>query len=714
MVMTMSLSFISCLFLAAGYASDVCPQHGSSSNARTEGDMVVFDAGEVAYRLEPAKGLSSIQGRFKDGRWIALAEGFVVNVTGVGPVETLTHAKINREDSSWHGRYRFPNSSDEMMVRIDLSGGTLRVRLSAEKGCPLAIPMPEPAGSRGLDIPYLRGYDGTIRYLDDDKLFFSYLVDWTQTNSAVPVPNISYRPNLAGQTPPLGELIAITLSDEIHGVLPSIPNSVSPYRAEIADRMVVEFWYGNFDRIGETLDLYHGYGMDRTAAIIHRWQRYGYDCKLPDIFPPDPKRGGLETLRAAVRRAVGYGMRVALHENYCDVYPDAPSYDEADLMRLENGEFQPAWTNSKHCSPSKMKLHAGKVMPTIRREIGSNACFLDVHSAQAPWFRPDFRPDAPHSAQMKGTRLFTNELWNYARETYGGPVFGEGAYDWVHAGCLDAANASLSVRERFFVDFILLRMRPLAINHGVGYYERWNRFGYEPKDWMLQTPWPEEMDEYRAMEIAFGAAANVGHQANHVVELVAKEYYLVRPLVSRQADSQVTEIAYHDGQAWLTPSQAILCEQDAVRRVRIAYDNGLVVHVNRSGEAWRIDSETAVGPLGFFAQGPGVLAYTNNHKGYWCDYYGDGELFYLDSRNSDWHADPLGQRWSPDNPRANDGELLVAEGPVETDTAVACIRTGEAWRLFMIPQGRAGHIRLRLTNPTPNPHFAPVQRMRWF
>ena len=50
-----------------------------------------------------------------------------------------------------------------------------------------------------------------------------------------------------------------------------------------------------------------------TDALFlkHVWQRWGYDYRLPDIWPPDPKLGTLEELRALgqlcapLRRALG-------------------------------------------------------------------------------------------------------------------------------------------------------------------------------------------------------------------------------------------------------------------------------------------------------------------------------------------------------------------------------------------------------------------------
>lgn len=698
------LFFVACVGSVVAATScpfpDISPQAENAlpSRVTADGAYVMFSAGvdasRIDYRFDPAKGLASLEGRVGDGAWIALGRGFQMAVVGVGPVWTLKTSQAR--SNAWVGQYRHAQVGVVMSIKIDLSGGSLRVWLKSDRGVPMNIDSPTFDGATDLDIPYLRGYEGSIKYLPKEKLFFSYLVDWTKTASAVPVPRISYQPNLAGKTPAVEDLVAITLSRDIDAVLPSIANPVSPYRQAIAESLVAEFWYGNFDRINETLDTYHAYGMDKVIAIIHRWQRYGFDTKLPDIFPPDPQRGGLETMRDLIRRATEHGQKVALHENYVDVYPSAPSWNEKNLMRTSGGQFQEAWADSKHCSPSRMLDSANKVMPVIAEQLKPTAAFLDVHSAQAPWFRTDFRADVPHSAEMKGTRLFTNQLWEYARQTYRGPVFGEGAYHWVHAGCIDSAMAQGSDKERFFPDFVLTKIQPLAINHGMGYYERWC-IGYEPKDWMIQVPNPTQMDDYRVAEIAYGHAANIGHQANRIIELVAREYYQVRPLVAKLAQAKVTAIAYHDGKNWLTSSEAILRKADDVRRVKITYDNGIVVCVNRSATPWTVDATTTIAAAGFVAQGPKMLAFSNDAGGFWRDYYSDGDIYYLDPRNSDWNLDPLGQSWAKESIRVNDGAKRVSQGPIDTDTAIALVRDGNDWRLRFFPQQRAGTVTLKLS-----------------
>ncbi|WP_337747673.1 hypothetical protein [Victivallis vadensis] len=115
-------------------------------------------------------------------------------------------------------------------------------------------------------------------------------------------------------------------------------------------------------------------------------------------------------------------------------------------------------------------------MKRIRAEVVSGGCFLDIHSTHLPWWRVDFRPGVPGAGMMRGTLVPTNRLWRMAREIYGGPVFGESyaLTSWIHSGNVDSMVGQASRNSGLILDFLLLKIRPLAIYHGAGYFERWS------------------------------------------------------------------------------------------------------------------------------------------------------------------------------------------------------------------------------------------------
>lgn len=66
---------------------------------------------------------------------------------------------------------------------------------------------------------------------------------------------------------------------------------------------------------------------------------------------------------------------------------------------------------------------------------------------------------------MRGTLVPTNRLWRMAREIYGGPVFGESyaLTSWIHSGNVDSMMGQASRNSGLILDFLLLKIRPLAI-----------------------------------------------------------------------------------------------------------------------------------------------------------------------------------------------------------------------------------------------------------
>lgn len=540
------------------------------------------------------------------------------------------------------------------------------------------------------------GYYGGVNYFPAQQVFFSCIPNWTESNSSEIQPEIAYLPNQDGQINQLKETIQFNAGHTINSVLPSIPNKPSPYREKVASSMVVEWWYDNFDKLGELVDLYHDYGMDNIIVLVHRWQHHGFDTKLPVHMPPDPARGGMQTLKNAIQTALKNGQLIALHENYVDMYPDSPLWDDKDLLITSSGQHQKAWADSKHISPSKIMKYARKEMGAIQSELGPRVCFLDVHSTHLPWWRTDYGSKVPFSGMMHGTWKFNNELWAYARETYQGPVFGEGFRrgSWLHSGNLDSVMAQCSINSRLFADFILTKIRPLQINHGVGYYERWEERKYE-RDWMRSPMSPENQDLYQCMEVAYQTAATIDDKIKNNITLAARSYYQLRPLISGLVNNKITTISYHDNNEWLDSSQAILSPSEKIKRLKLTFDNDTQIYINLDKTPWVIDGKN-LAPYSFEAKGGKIAATSNiDANGNYFDHYRSDEILFLDPRNYDWAIDPMGTWYFGRSPkhkprRSNDGTAKITTEALTSDIAIACVKENKGWRVRFFPQRSSG------------------------
>ncbi|MGC9317088.1 MAG: DUF5696 domain-containing protein, partial [Armatimonadota bacterium] len=70
----------------------------------------------------------------------------------------------------------------------------------------------------------------------------------------------------------------------------------------------------------------HDLEIDRAFVVMAGWINGGYDVRHPDILPAAPECGGNEALQDAVARIKQCGYLVGMHDNYQDMYRDAPSW----------------------------------------------------------------------------------------------------------------------------------------------------------------------------------------------------------------------------------------------------------------------------------------------------------------------------------------------------------------------------------------------------
>jgi hypothetical protein len=518
-----------------------------------------------------------------------------------------------------------------------------------------------------LRVPYLSGH---LYYLPVQRVFACRYLDWTTSQSSLcPQGVATYEPKTDGTRNPLSETGYIAVSPDVDEVLPNIPHPPSPFLGALGARVMLDVWghaRGGYAGDAAKLRELKDNGVDHLVIIQHDWQRYGYDVKLPDHLPANPAYGGNEGMIAYGRAANACGYLWSLHENYIDLYPDAPSYDPA--ARVLNGDGSPskAWYNpgtkmqSFGLKCNRALEFARANSPEAHRRYATTAAYLDVHTCVPPWHQLDHEAGQPLAAMQKAKVQFDTALFQFERDTHAGPLFGEGANHFYWAGRCDGVEAQVEGGENHapFLDFDLLKIHPQMVNHGMGYYERWYRRGYDTQ-YGVDAGSVEQWDKYRAMELAYGHAGFLGNLLAHNLQAVAREHHLMHPVQRLYGTARPTEIRYEVDRRFVTASAALVAGDTTRQRIR--YDSGLTLWVNWRPEPWRIepDKDTLSGlraggskaggsgenqsvsnlrreytlpQWGFLALGPGTEVGTVLREGKVADYAECPEYVFADAR----------------------------------------------------------------------------------
>jgi len=485
-----------------------------------------------------------------------------------------------------------------------------------------------------------------VSYMRDEGLFTSCFLDWTTSNASRHDGNIArYGPLTDSTLNLLRDRVVYTAAWHLAEVLPNIPNAPSPHIGQVGGKMVLDIWGGRYTEIAKHLETLHSYGVRECIALVHVWQRSGYDNALPTHLPANKDLGGDDGMKSLVETCRRLGYLVALHENYVDYYPNYDHFDEKDIALNSASERVNAWFNpgtkiqSFAVKPNGILPLARTQSPEIHTRFGTNACYLDVHSAVPPGFHVDFRAGEEGAGMLTREWDVHRELWDYERKTHGGPVFGEGNAHWYWSGALDGVEAQFGTgwpalegeSAPLAIDFDLLRIHPLQINHGMGYYERWS----QRSGWGAFPPMAA-LDQYRMQEAIYGHAPFLGAPNWSHVGHAWLEHHLLTPVSARHSRAKPSEITYHVNGRWVDSSTA--AKSGDWRRPRVRYDNGLTIVANDSSES--LDLGGVVLPrFGWMAKGAGVFAYTGLKDGSVVDYAETEDSVFANARDAFyWNA----------------------------------------------------------------------------
>jgi hypothetical protein len=226
--------------------------------------------------------------------------------------------------------------------------------------------------------------------------------------------------------------------------------------------------------------------IDRVLFILGGWTNGGYDCRHPDIMPAAPECGGNQGLADCVRRVAKLGYTLGLHDNYQDMYRDAPSWGEDWLMKDRAGKPRVGgrWLGGRAyltCSPKALELaQRPQNLPEVAKRIGAGAYFIDT--TYAVGLQECFDPK--HPLTRADDMHWKQELSNYARGLFG--IFGsECGREWA-IPCSDFFEGLSGVSGEFYHNRDLLKQlgaTPVPVFEMIYHdcIQIYGKYGYQPE-----------------------------------------------------------------------------------------------------------------------------------------------------------------------------------------------------------------------------------------
>ncbi len=431
---------------------------------------------------------------------------------------------------------------------------------------------------------------------------------------------------------------------------PLYDKAPAPAVPRLAGRFCFDIWGGRYADIADRMQEMIDYGLTDSFLTVHNWQRWGYDYRLPDIYPPNPRFGTLEDMRRIGTTCDAHDIPWGLHDNYIDIYPDATDYSYRHVYFDRNGQPHKAWYNRGRDAQS-YKFRPDHIMQFIRRNYALIArhvqpthTFLDVFTSSGCM---DYRDHAGGFHSSLETRRLWGEAFAYIRDTLGGaaPTTSEAGHDQL-TGYLDGADCQwlqLAAAPRKHV--ITLKCADWervpwfdAVNHhrfilhGVGYSGRYEGGRHRQSHGI-------NSDDYINAELLSGHALMV--DAGCWGRDAVRKYFLAQDVARHLALAKIEDVAFVAGD---------------IHRQRVRWDSGATVCVNRGKDDWSVRGRVL----------PQYGFHVEYGDGNWCTVERrDGKYLESSRGPSGWfcnaRAVPPRSRTLPITPRLEDFRQLDSE-----------------------------------------------------
>ncbi len=657
---------------------------------------------------------------FQDGPRQLFFRGFQARVLG-GSLESpdSTNKLIEAREESAGGRYRIRHRFQNWAGPFDLvtetwiEKGALRTRFAIENATErpwLHVHLEDLAAGPWSDRA-ARIYAGAGNVMQDPQTFrlkynghflsTSYIgIDFAGGISMVqgldvPPDHLFADPGIRSYSlhAPHNQVVSLIPSADVWTAARKFREITAPKAAggvaRVAGRFSIDLWRGRYADTAKALAQAFRYGLTDTVVIWHRWQRWGYDYRLPDIYPPSPEWGTAQEFLDLVAICKKNGVMFAPHDNYIDIYPDSEGFSYDNMAFTADRKLQTAFLN-RGLGAQSYHPNSDAVLPLVRRNMklvkdgfAPDAYFIDVWSSEPPY---DYYAADGRFFDRLHTRDVWREAFAYMRDYLGGaPQISEAGADqyigWLDAGAgahmraeggperSNVWHVETSDTER--VPWFDNAYHDVLVLQGAGYPGRYNS-GQDNRSHGMYS------DDYITTEAMTGHPAMVW---DAFTRDTVRKYWLLHDLMRGLS---------------LRRMQGFAFAGTNLHRQQIRWDNQGQVWVNRGEEDWNA-SQHVLPQYGFYARVPakdGVLeAAIERRDGLIVEWSKSPDMWYINARpvvpespSGRGGAGGRGGRGpDPQLPRMNPDGRVVSFGALSTNGGFRLVRAGDGLELTPLP-----------------------------
>ena len=370
--------------------------------------------------------------------------------------------------------------------------------------------------------------------------------------------------------------------------------------AKLAGRFTFDIWNGRYGDNARNLERAAQYGMTDALVVWHSWQRWGYDYRLPDIYPPNPQFGTPDEFRQLVAACKRSGTLFAPHDNYIDFYPDFEGFTYDSIVFRQNGTPYRAWFNygreaqAYRARPDRLLPYVERNVRLIKEGFAPTAYFIDVWSSAAPY---DYWTNDGKFAERSATQKMWGGVFAWIREFLGddAPQLSEAGHDKL-IGWLDGADAQqlridpagpnftwrIQCSDSERIPWIDAAWHDKFILHGAGYEGRYQG-GLDQKEHGAYS------DDYISTEVLSGRPAMVPQAFNRDAVRVN---WLMSDAMKALALDRIDSVEFAGNN---------------IHRQHVRWERGGQVWVNRGSDTWTVEGHT-LPKYGFYLHAGAVEA----------------------------------------------------------------------------------------------------------